>query len=68
MMKRVIILGLIACSLLVASTFSVTAVDQISHVDSENDLMDYNFQSVDDNIPDIDIKEVSCEKMEKKLH
>jgi len=67
MMKRVIILGMIACSLLVASTFSVTAVDQISHIDSENDLLDYNFQSVDDNIPDIDIKEVSCEKNGKEI-
>ena len=67
MMKRVIILGLIACSLLITSTFSVTAVDQISHIDSENDLLDFSFQSVDENIPDIDIKEVSLEKNGKEI-
>lgn len=60
MMKRVIILGMIACILLIASTFSVNAEDQISYTDVENDVSTIDGDPID--LPNLDIISVSSTK------
>jgi hypothetical protein len=59
-MKRVIILGMIACSLLITSTFFVTADDQISYTDVENDVSTIDGDPID--LPNLDIIAVSSIK------
>ena len=60
MMKKAIILGMILCSILAASTFSVKADDNITVPDEENDVV-LNYVQVVPR-PDIDISSVSCIK------
>jgi len=67
MMKRVIILGIIVYSIVVASALTVTAADQLSCTDDENDFIDYLGQPISGSYTDIDIKEVLCTKTGGKV-
>jgi hypothetical protein len=59
MMKRVIILGLIACSLLVASVGLVSAADETKTLDDEiGDVVDLIDDSIHPEIEDIDITQI----------
>ena len=60
MMKKTIILGILVCSLLLASTISVKAEDDIKILDGEGDVLDDMGDVV--NKKDIDIVEVTCNK------
>jgi hypothetical protein len=65
MTKKILILGVIVCSLLIVSMSSAAAEEEITTDDETGDVIDENDNTV--NRPNVDIDEVKCIKNDKEV-